>query len=84
MKVDAYHSQSKPSYGLIVPAGVDPAVLTGAAGTAVPKLRPLVRAKTNVDLNSLATGDLLDFLEKQIASEGAGLMRTNVTFSEVG
>lgn len=84
MKVDAYRSQSQPSFELVVPAGVDPSGLTGTAGEGIAKLQPLIRAKTNVDLDSLIRGTQLAVVETQIAAEGAGLIRATVSFSEIG
>jgi len=83
MKVDAYHSQKSPSYGLVVPAGTDLNTLSGEASQAVTSLSPLSKQKSNVDLSSIAIGDLLTHLENQIAQSGAGLMKQVVKFGEV-
>jgi hypothetical protein len=84
MKVDTYRSKAQPSYGLVVPANTDLNRLAGEVATAVQKLMPLVPSKVNVELTSIATGDLLDHLESQLSEKGAGLMKMNVSFNEVG
>lgn len=83
MKIDTYRSKTKPAYGLIVPSGVDPTTLQGDAAAAAAKLSPLVNHSRGVALDELYKGDLLARLETQIASEGAGLVKIEVTFSEV-
>lgn len=83
MKVDCYQSNDQPSYGLVVPSGTNPDSLTGDAGAAITKLKPLVLRKQSVDLASVAVGDLYKHLERQITECGAGLMRTEVQFTEI-
>jgi len=67
---DAYRSKAKPSYGLVVPAGVDISKFDGEVGKAVNVLTPLEIAKTG-ELESLFVGDLLKHLQTQIAEKGA-------------
>lgn len=83
MKVDCYHSRTRPSYSLILPSGTKIEHLTGVAGDAAAKLFPFVQAKANVDLDSIAKGDLFAYLSAQISENGAGLIKTTVTFNEV-
>lgn len=83
MKVDTYHSTKKPSYGLVVPTGTDLTRLQGAAGAGVASLSPLTLRRTNVEISDIYKGDLLAFLEDQIAREGAGLVKIVVSFNEV-
>jgi hypothetical protein len=83
MKVDTYHSTKKPSYGLVVPTGTDLTRLQGAAGRGVASLSPLTLQRTNVELSDVYKGDLREFLENQIAQEGAGLVKIVVGFDEV-
>lgn len=83
MLVDTYRT-SNPTYGLVVPTGVDPLTLVGSAGTAVAKLAPLQVASKAVALDSAFKGALLEHLKKQIAEEGAGLVKTEVHFQEIG
>jgi hypothetical protein len=84
MKVDIYNSQPKPSFALVVPTGVDPATITGSAAAGIAKLQPLTLNKNNVDLHTIAHGELLSFLTNQISTEGAGLIKTSISFSEIG
>lgn len=83
MKIDTYQSSTKPSYGLVVPAGTDLSSLQGEVGDAVAKLAPLTPRAKNVTLDAVFRGDLLVNLQAQIAASGAGLVKTQVSFSEV-
>ena len=83
MLVDTYRT-SKPTYGLVVPTGVDPLSLAGSAGAAVAKLAPLQVSAKAVALDAAFKGALLEHLKKQIAEEGAGLVKTEVHFQEIG
>lgn len=83
MKVDTYRSKAQPSYGLVVPAGTVLEALHGSAGAAIPKLSPLVPHSQGVELEDIFKGDLLKYLQAQIANEGAGLVKTEVRFDEV-
>jgi len=83
MKIDTYRSSAKPSFGLVVPAGTDLSSLQGIAAAAVAKLAPMTPRSRNVSLEDVFKGDLLAHLQAQIAAEGAGLVKTEVSFSEV-
>lgn len=83
MKIDIYLSSKKPAYRLVVPAGTNLSALQGNAGTAVANLAPMTTRSTNVSLEDLFKGDLLAHLQAQIAVEGAGLFKTEFSFSEV-
>ncbi len=84
MKIDAYQSNSKRSYGVVVPAGTDLSKLTGEAATAIAKLQPLVKKKSDVELDSICKGDLLEHHQKQLKEHGASMQKIEVHFSEVG
>ncbi len=83
MLVDTYRT-SNLTFGLVVPTGVDPLSLAGSAGAAVAKLAPLKASSRAVALDSAFKGALLEHLKKQIAAEGAGLVKTEVHFEEIG
>lgn len=83
MKIDIHRSSKKPSYRLVIPAGTNLSALQGNAGAAVANLAPMTAHSTNVSLEDLFKGDLLAHLQAQIAAEGAGLYKTEVSFSEV-
>ncbi len=80
MQVDGYISKG---YGLVVPTGTDLLALTGDPARAVQKLQPWTKNKTNVALTTIAVGELLVFLERQILAEGAGLIKQTVSFTEI-
>jgi hypothetical protein len=82
MRVDIYQSQKQPSYGLVVPANVDPSAFSGEVGEAVAKLSPLAK-KSSRELSSAYHGPLLSHLKTQIANLGAGLLKVQVHFSEI-
>jgi hypothetical protein len=82
MKVDLYRSRSKPSYGLVAPASADIHAFKGDVGAAIGRLAPLDKKGTH-ELSSVYHGDLLDFLERQIAEHGIGLVKVQTHFSEV-
>lgn len=83
MLIDTYRT-SKSTYGLVVPTGVDPLSLAGSAGAAVAKLAPLQVSAKAVALDAAFKGALLEHLKKQIDQEGAGLVKTEVHFQEIG
>ncbi len=82
MKVDLYTSETKTNTSIIVPTETDLASLTGAAAATVDDLKPWALQLKNHNLTRIATGDLLDFLEKQIAESGAGKIITTVSVEE--
>lgn len=82
-KIDTYRSTTKPAYGLVVPAGTDPASLKGDAGAAIQKLSPLHPYSKDVTLEDIFKGDLQAHLLNQLAAKGAGLWKSEVTFNEV-
>lgn len=83
MKIDAYRSNAKPSYGLVVPAGASLDSFSGDVAKAIQSLAPLVQTKVSVELSQVASGDLFDHLQSQIAQDGAGLMKISVLFTEL-
>jgi len=82
-KIDTYRSTTMPAYGLVVPAGTDPASLQGEAGAAAAKLSPLRPHSKGVTLEDIFKGDLQAHILDQLATKGAGLVKTEVSFSEV-
>lgn len=82
MRIDVYRSGAKPAYALVVPAGTDLTGFDGVVAKAILDLQPLEMSETAV-LNSLYYGDLLEFLESQIAESGAGLVKVQVQFNEI-
>ena len=83
MKVDTYHSEIRNKYCLVVPSGVNPETITSAAKEGIMFLLPRKKAKTSVELEGVARGELLEHLENQIEEVGAGLIQTSVTFDEI-
>ncbi len=83
MKVDTYHSEIRNKYCLVVPSGVNPETITSATKEGIMSLLPLKKAKTLAELQSVARGKLLEYLENQIEEVGAGLIQTSVTFDEI-
>ncbi len=82
MKVDIYTSDTKTNTSVIVPTGTDLDSLAGDAANTVNNLKPWTLQRENHELSSVATGDLFDFLVKQITELGAGKIITTVTFDE--
>lgn len=76
MKVDLYRSESMPDYTIIVPAGTDLKVFEGAVATTAKILAPLVVARSDVELEEVLAGDVLESVSAQIANERAGLIQT--------
>lgn len=83
MKIDTYVSATRRIYRLVVPTGTDLATLKGVAGKAVASMSPLTLHAKDATLSDLFRGDLLAYLEQQLATFGAGLVKTEVQFSEV-
>lgn len=82
MNVDCYQSKSRPAYRLVVPAGTNLDSFTGDVAGAISKMQSLENRKT-APLETVFLGDLLAYLQTQIAEHGAGLVKTDVQFSEI-
>ena len=82
MQVDTYSSRTKPQYSLVVKTGTDLDSFTDDIKNVIDKLKPFI-AKSNVALDSFCTGDLLKHHVNELASKGASLQKTSVSFDEI-
>lgn len=76
-------STSKTSYGLIVPAGAELSSFSGEVAAAIAALQPMVKKKSNIELEGMCKGDLLVYHQRQLAEHGASLQKIEVQFIEV-
>lgn len=83
---DVYQSEKQRSIAIVVPAGTDPTTqkFSDEANEGLAKLSPLVLRRRGVMLENYAKGDLFEHLQKQLAEHGVGLVRTSVSFRELG
>jgi hypothetical protein len=82
MMVDIYVSKAKASYGIFVPAGVDPTTLIGSIATEVAKLSPLYHRSTH-EVSSVFHGELLEQVQAQISQLGAAIVHAEVAIGPV-
>lgn len=77
MIVDCYFSDSHATHGLVVPAGADLDAYWGELAEAIKTLQPLNLQKS-ARLDYIYRGDVLVYLQKEMAQNGAGLVHRQV------
>lgn len=82
MFVDCYFSDSHTSHGLVVPAGADLDAYRGDLGDAIKTLQPL-HIQKSARLDHVYRGDVLLYLQREMALNGAGLVHRQVHKSAI-
>lgn len=77
MFVDCYFSDSHVSHGLVVPAGSDLDAYQGDLGEAIKILQPL-HIRKSAQLEHVYRGDVLVYVQREMALNGAGLVHRQV------
>jgi hypothetical protein len=77
MFVDCYFSDSHASHGLVVPAGSDLDAYQGDLGDVIRTLKPLYIRKS-AQLEHVYRGDVLVYVQREMALNGAGLVHRQV------